>query len=220
MLLPTGIKKLHAQDCNLYFPSKEGAEMEITNYDAKNKVTGTVKEKILKKETITNGIAITFESRTFNKKGDSTSRNQFQVKCENGVFYFDMNNFIPPSQNQSGNNSMEIKADKLNFPSSPSVGQSLSDGTVTMSMKNGDIQLMSMTVTISNRKIEAIENVTTSAGTFECYKISYHVTTDMMFKTESNGMEWIAKNVGLVKSENYDKNGKLNGSSSLTLLKN
>lgn len=220
MMLSAGVKKLHAQNCNLYFPSKEGTEMEITNYDAKGKVTGTVKEKILKKETIANGIAVTFESRTFNKKGDSTARNQFQVKCENGVFYFDMNDFIPPSQNQSGKNSMEIKADKLDFPSNPEVGKTLSDGTVTMTMKNGDIQLMSMSITLSNRKIEAIESVTTPAGSFECYKISYHVTTDMMFKTESTGIEWVAKNVGMVKSENYDKSGKLNGSSLLTSLKN
>ena len=48
--------KIIAQECTLYFPSKEGAEMEITHYDAKNKVTGTAKEKIIKKESLANGI--------------------------------------------------------------------------------------------------------------------------------------------------------------------
>jgi len=76
--------------------------------------------------------------------------------------------------------------------------------------------MMNMTISITNRKVEAVENVTTPAGTFECYKISYDIATKMMINVKMKGTEWYAKNVGLVKSESYNNDGKLMGSNLLT----
>ena len=37
-----------------------------------------------------------------------------------------------------------------------------------------------------------------------------------MFKVKMSGIEWIAKNIGVVKSESYNKKGKLESSTLLT----
>ena len=75
--------------------------------------------------------------------------------------------------------------------------------------------MMNMTTTVHNRKVEAVERVTTEAGTFECFKVSYDVMTDAMIDIRTKGIEWIAKDVGAVRTETYNKNGKLTGYSEL-----
>jgi len=78
---------------------------------------------------------------------------------------------------------------------------------------------MTMTINISNRKVEAVESLTTPAGTFECYKISYDVATKMMVNVKSKGVEWYTAGIGMIKSETYSSDGKLLGSNILTSLK-
>ena len=78
---------------------------------------------------------------------------------------------------------------------------------------------MNITMNISNRKVDAVESITTPAGTFECYKISYDVAMKMMMNMKSKGVEWYAKGVGLVKNETYSSDGKLLGSNVLTAFK-
>ncbi len=59
---------------------------------------------------------------------------------------------------------------------------------------------------VTNRKVQAKETVTTSAGTWDCYKITN--STKMKIKTMGIGMpmnientEWFAPGFGVVKTE-------------------
>lgn len=203
----------------MFLPTKEGSEIELTSYDAKNKVTGTTKQKIIGKETTTNGYKIKFESESFDKKGKSLSKGQYTAKCENGTFYIDMSSMMSGDKGYKEGD-VDIKSDDLDMPATLVVGQTLKDGKLTMTMKNTAMQMMNMTMEIKNRKVEAIETITTPAGTFECYKISSEVSTKMMFAMQSKSIQWFAKDVGAVKTESYDKNGKLAGTTLLTALKN
>jgi hypothetical protein len=220
---------LKAQDCKLFALSKEGAQVEMTSYDAKNKITGKAINKVISKENIPGGVKITIESEHFDKKGKSEFKGKFDERCENGVFYLDMSSFISPeSMKNSKDQKYEIKSDNLEMPSNMTVGQTLKDGSVTIAMVNNDptpnpaaaMLNMNLTINVKNRKVEAIETITTPAGSFECYKISSTVQTKMMFNVESKAVDWIAKEVGVVKSESYDKRGKLQGSMVLTSIKN
>jgi hypothetical protein len=69
---------------------------------------------------------------------------------------------------------------------------------------NGLKQTVSMT--ISDRKVEGKESVTTAAGTWDCFKISYK--SKMVVKTAGIGIpvniegnEWYAPGVGVVKTQ-------------------
>jgi hypothetical protein len=221
LTLTLAIGSTYAQNCEMFCPTKEGSMLETTQYDAKNKVIGINRQTIISKETTAAGIKVNFKSESTDAKGEKQQDGQFSVKCEKGVFYFDMNGFMPKESMGGGNDAqVEVKSDNLEFPSNPTVGQTMANGTMNMSMKSNGMTLMEMTVTVSDRKIEAIESVTTPAGTFDCYKVSFIVKTHMMFDIETKGVQWIAKNVGVVKMENYDKKGKLSGMSLLTALKN
>jgi hypothetical protein len=84
-----------------------------------------------------------------------------------------------------------------------------------MTISNQGVKMMTMTVVVTNRKVEAVENITVPAGTYECYKITYDIESKMMFKVQTKAVEWYSMNIGLVKSETYDQKGKLAGSSEL-----
>ncbi len=105
------------------------------------------------------------------------------------------------------------------MPSGMKAGDVLKDGDLKMSFSSGGMTVMNMEVSITNRKVEAIENLTTPAGTFECYKISYDISTKMMITVKMKGVEWYAQKVGMIKSESYSKDGKLQGSTVLNSLK-
>jgi len=102
------------------------------------------------------------------------------------------------------------------FPSDLSVGDELPDASITVSIKSSGVNMFTMTVWITNRKVEAREEMTTPAGTFDCFKMSYDIETKMMVKVQSKAVQWFTEDVGMVKSESYNKNGKLVGYSLLT----
>lgn len=111
-----------------------------------------------------------------------------------------------------------IESTDMQFPSGMTVGQQLKDASIQLSL-DGPVPV-NMVSNISNRKVESRESVTTPAGTFDCYKISYDLFSKVsIVKTEGRVVEWYAPGVGLVRSESYNKKDKLLGFNELTGLK-
>jgi hypothetical protein len=206
----SGVMK--AQDCVSYFPTKEGTVLEYQNFNAKDKLQGTSTSKILKKEVNGNNYSIKVQATSTDEKGKYTGMQEYTFKCENGVFIIDMGKFIDPATLEGFKN-MDVKmtSENLEMPGVLKPGDVLKSGSVNVNVSNGGVSMMNMVVNITNRKVETIENITTPAGTFECYKLTSDVETKMMFKVESKVVEWYAKDKGMIRSENYDKNGKLQG---------
>lgn len=209
-----------AQNCaSAFFPSKEGTRMETTNYDKNGKeqsksVTTIVSIKQSGAATIIN---IKAES-TDSKKTTTTS--EYSAKCEGDNFSMSMKGMIPADMQKSGaDGSITIDATDMVFPNSIAVGQKLADGSATITMNMGAMT-MSTVIKIINRTVTGKESITTPAGTFDCYKIEYEVETEMMgMKVKSKGKQWIAKGVGVVKSENFSDKGDSMGYSLLTSMK-
>jgi hypothetical protein len=212
-------KTAKAQECEMYFPSKEGTQMQLKHFDKKDKLTGITKEKILSKTKVAGVTTVTIESEVSSAKNESQSKFNYEVKCENGVFVIDMRSYMG-SLSQSGTNAdTKIEATNLSIPSNPKTGDVLGDGQLVLSTNTGGAVNMSTSIKITNRKVEGFEDITCPAGTFKCVKISYDIEMNMLFRIKSKGIEWYSKNVGLVRSESLDKNGKLMGYMVLTELK-
>ena len=210
-----------AQDCIFYYPDIEGAQVELTHYDNKDKITGQSEQEVIAIEKEGSNVRAIIRNKYFDQKDEFVFENEMEVNCKDGVFYIDMDNYLN-EQALAGfkDMEMEIKGDNLQFPPGMKVGDILNDGTVTLSFSTPGMSMMNMSTTIKNRKVEAIENITTPAGTFKCYKISYDIETDtFMKKVTSKAIQWYSENVGLVRTESYNKNGKLDSYSVLTGLK-
>lgn len=119
----------------------------------------------------------------------------------------------------------EIESDYIMLPSDLEVGQELPESKTTLKMKieGSGANMMSSVVVIKDRKVIGQETVTTPAGTFDCYKITYNTEVSMktigMNRTTSYpGVHWFARNVGMVKSESYNQKGNLDSYMLLTKL--
>jgi hypothetical protein len=206
-----------AQDCELYFPAKEGTVTEMKSYDAKGKLTGTSKTTILRNTAISGGVEITAGIEYFSEKNEPVFTTEYMVRCEKGDFTVDMKNLMGASMGAYKDMQIDVTGDKLKLPKNPAAGDMLNGGTMVVKISSpGSPVGMTMTTNISNRKVDALEKLTTPAGTFDCVKISYDMDTKMMFSIKSHVVEYYAKNVGMVKSESFDKKGKSMGYTLLT----
>lgn len=207
---------IQAQNCKAYIPYEEGTKLEITNYDKKGKVTGKVNQEVTKVESSGNSTNFSMHQVITDEKGEESVETDMTFRCIDNVFYIDMNAFVNDQQMEAYENmDMEIEMDEIDIPANLKPGQRLKDGKITMKVISDSPISMNFTVSVVNRKVEAEEKVTTSAGTFDCIKISQDIVTKTGFSITINSVEWYAEGIGAVKSETYRK-GKLMGSSELT----
>lgn len=205
--------------CNDYYVIKEGSSWTYESFNAKGKSVGKNEQKVTSYQSAPNGYKATINSVMYNDKGKKLTEADLEVRCENGTFYMDMRRFIPQDQ-QKAFESYELKfeTENLELPSRLSAGQSLKNGSVTMTAV-GSPMPMKITVNITDRKVAGKETITTPAGTFECWKITSRSSTQMQMGINMNlnftTTEWITEKTGLVKSESYDRNGNV---SSYTVL--
>ena len=75
---------------------------------------------------------------------------------------------------------------------------------------------MTMKFDIKNRKVEKKESITTPAGTFVCYKVTYDMDMKVLMRRSMKTAEWLAPGVGVVKTETYNQKGELEGYTELT----
>jgi len=210
-------QNLKSQDCDFYFPLDKGSKIETTDYDKKGKVTGVGTATILESTNSIGSQSVKVAAEYKAAGSDSIFKTEYSVKCENGQYYVNMNSFLDKNA-LSGYQNMDITVDaeQMTMPANLTAGQVLGNGRVTAKIASSGINLMTLNTLITNRKVDGFESVTTPAGTFDCVKISYDMEVKVMFKVNMKCTQWYAKNVGAVKTETYDKKGKLETSSMIT----
>ncbi|OYT14373.1 MAG: hypothetical protein B6I19_00055 [Bacteroidetes bacterium 4572_114] len=211
---------LSAQECKFYFPTEEGTLLEMTNYDKKGKVSGYTSQKILEKNEVDGALIVVFEQSSRDAKGKNEVKSEMEVRCEDGKFYFDLDNYMNDMnmEEYEGNPDMDVIVDgeDIYYPAELNVGGQLPDGSVTVKVLTNGFPMMTVTVNISNRKVVAKETITTPAGTFECHKLTQNAEVKAVMKMTTSEVTWLAEDIGIVKTEIYNKKGKLISSSELT----
>lgn len=208
-----------SQGCEGFYPLKAGAVIEMKSFSAKDKLTGTSRQTVLESTQTADGMLLKVKSEQFDDKDKLVFEQTLEMRCNDDIFYMDMESFLDPNA-MSGFKDMEVSVDAsdLAFPSNMKVGQTLPDGSVSMKVSGG-IAMFNMTVNVTNRKVEALESITVPAGIFECYKITYDTDVKSIVRVTTSTTEWVSKNVGMVRSETYDKKGKLSGYTVLSSFK-
>ncbi|MEL6140145.1 MAG: hypothetical protein AAFU67_00835 [Bacteroidota bacterium] len=205
-------------DCKPYIPINEGATWEITDYSAKDKATSKTTYKLLEKREQGDEITFTVESTSYDKKDKVVYNHTFEATCKAGTFDFGMS-FKMDGQALAAYQNMDVEVDASDYeiPSlDEAPGTQLKDGSLVVGIQ-GPIT-MKMKVNITDRKVEDSETITTPAGSFNCVVLSQTVSTKMVVNVEAGSKEWYAPEVGMVRSETYNKKGKLLGYSVLTAL--
>jgi hypothetical protein len=206
-----------AQDCDFYYPEMKGVELIYKNFDKKSKLTGTSAQQVTEYSKTANGATAIILVKTTDDKGKNPSESELHVKCEGGIFYFDMDGYLN-QQSMKGMEGMEIKIehDNLQMPSNLKVGDKLKDGWVKMTIGANGMIIMTMEVTVTNRVVEKEESLTTEAGTFNCIKMSQTVISKVPMKIETKSSQWLTKGTGIIKTESYASDGSILSSTVLS----
>jgi len=210
LVLSSGI---FAQDCNAFFPFEQGKKWELTGYNAKGKVQDVQTNEIVSKKTLDNGEEVTVKMTGNPGKKDEIS-SEYKMTCQENHVAMDMSLFIPAEQMNSFESmegaTMDMESSNIEFPTQLAVGQELGGGSITIKVSMNGMSMMSMNLEIKDRKVISKESITTGAGTFECFKIEQQNEMKMGFVNRSyKSVTYISEKTGIVKTETYDKKGKL-----------
>ena len=132
------------------------------------------------------------------------------MRCENGVFYVDMDSYMD-EETMAAYETMEVtvEATDMGYPSVMTAGQVLKDASLTAAIANQGVTMFTMKIDITNRKVLGSEKLTTPAGTFDCIKITHDVSTRLIMKISATSVIYLSREIGVVKTESFNKKGKL-----------
>lgn len=146
-------------------------------------------------------------SEMFSDKNKVMGKASSTVKCTGGTLMIDMKMMLPPQQSQQlGKTDVQADAIYLDYPLVIKEGDTLKDGSFAMNINSSNGLSQSVTMNITDRKVAAKESITTTAGTWQCYKIAFK--TNMKIKMAGmgipvnfDGFEWYAPGFGVVKTD-------------------
>ena len=208
-----------AQDCSQsFYAMKEGTKYTLSHFNEKGKLQSS-SESVLKSVKANGNVYeanIEATMKKENGKPMGEPRN-FVVKCENGIVKMDINSmFMTDMGAPMKGMEMTISGTGISIPATLSEGQTLDSGSTEIKVGSGGMTFMTMKFDITNRKVEKKESLTVAAGTFDCYKISYDMDMKVLVKKNLHVVQWMSPGVGMVKSQNFNSKGELEGYSELT----
>ncbi|MGC1514226.1 MAG: hypothetical protein WA810_01505 [Maribacter sp.] len=213
-----GTFSLFAQsNCSKFYPMTEGVSMEYTNYNKKGKVEGVSSFKVTAVDTDGEVTNATMAIDMKDDKGKDVYTTDYKLSCSGNMVTLDYESILPTDMMQQyGDMDIELSGNDIEIPNSLDVGEELADANVTMKIGMGGIN-MNITVDMLNRKVEKKENVTTPAGTYDCYVLYSENHSKMMMANQMfPSRVWLAEGIGMVKQETYKKNGDVMSSTLLT----
>lgn len=215
-----GVSVSKAQET--FFPTKEGTVLVYKTFDKKDKVTNTIQYTITHLEISGSDMDITYLCESIDPKDKLVFKEEITIHQKGDKLYLDMSNFINKAAfQQNGEIPAEVvvSGNNMEIPLNPQPGDILPDAHVEMALKMGFVN-MKISADVTNRKVEAIEDVVVKGGSFKSYKFSSDINSVAMgIKVKAKSVEWYAKGIGTVKSESYDKNGNLQSHTELIEIK-
>jgi len=203
---------IFSQDCSNYYYLQNNKTIEMTISNKNGKESGKMTYVVSDSKKSGNSVTATINSEFVDAKGKTITKGTNNVKCENGVMQMDMKVFIPPAQQEQMKSGTANATDVyLEYPANMNVGDQLKDGQFNMDYESASGLKSSIEISITERKVEGKESVSTPAGTWECFKISaknkiHSKIQGIGFPITMNVTEWFAPGFGVVKTES--KTGK------------
>ena len=195
--------------------------MEYTSLNGKGKTQGTISYTVTNVVDEGSTSSATMVMKYMDEKGKEAFNSEFTYTCSGNTVTIDYESLMSNQMlEQFEDMEMEISGTDIELPNDLEVGQVLPDANIAMKMSMSGMNMTS-TVDMVNRKVEKQETITTPAGTFDCYVIYSENESKMMMANQTFPSRlWLAEDVGMVKQESFNKNGKLMSSTVLTALSN
>lgn len=194
-----------SQDCKNYYYLQNNKTIEMTIYNKKGEASAKQVYKVSDYKNSGGSSTANVASEMFDKNGKSITKSASTVKCTGGVMMMDMKMSMPQGGQQYGTSDAKAENVYIEYPATMNAGDNLKDGHMEIETDNKGMK-QTITMDVTNRKVEGKEKITTPAGTWDCYKITNG--TKMKIKTMGIGIpmnmdvtEWFAPGFGIVKTQ-------------------
>lgn len=197
----------YAQDCNGYYFLQNNKTIEMAILDKKG--NPSMKQVYTVSNVNNSGSTTTADlnSEMFNNKGKSMATSKAKIKCDGGVMMVDMKLSMPQQPGSPMASETDVKADDIymEYPTNMNVGDNLKNASMHMDFDNNGMK-QSVDMDVFDRKVEGKEKITTPAGSWDCYKISYKSkirmkTMGIGVPMNVEGVEFFAPGFGVVKTQ-------------------
>lgn len=209
-------------NCPHPFGLADNMARNFTLQDGRGKTTGFVRQRVVslgteqnKKKTQTTNTAL-LKSGTYDAKGHLLYLRDLTFRCRQDTAFTDGLDQLNPSQLSSFRDRLlTYSPSPLSWPNQPAVGSELPSGGMMVDVRSSAVDIAKVYATVSKRRVTGQETVTTPAGTFACYKVEAELETatvarvDLKLSSTVRVVDYYAPTVGLVKSEMYNKKGRL-----------
>jgi hypothetical protein len=214
-----------SQDCSQYLFLQQGKTIEVTSYNKKGEPNGKNVYTVSNVSNSGGTTTGTLSSQMFDKKDRPTNTSTSTVKCTGGAIQMDMK-FMLPDGPAGKMSSAQVSGSGgiLEYPSGMKAGDTLKNGNIVLTNSSnssgpggppgpppppnpfsGGSSTLSMW--IYDRHVIGQESVTTTAGTWNCIKITYKSKVNYKsgpFPAPNINIdvtEWYAPGVGIIKTQ-------------------
>ncbi len=196
--------KLIAQDCSKYLFMQPNKQVEMSAFNDKGQL---VRKSLLTVKNVSteNGMAVSQVVSEAKNSNGKLSTLTINFKCNNGIIMVDMNF----NGAQAAKPTANMKFNYVEYPAGMKVGDHLKDALSPISIVEGSTTFTG-TTKITDRTVVAKESITTPAGTWICFKITYKVIAKMdpvkglqvpTQAFETNATEWFVPNFSVIKTQ-------------------
>jgi hypothetical protein len=212
-LISTAFTGTGACDANVMFV--KGTSAKNAYYKADGTLTGTGTSTVT--DVVTSGdstiatLATSYTSAT-PRKDEKPHDGSMRFICVNGKLIMDMGGMMNSMSPTTGHSmKMVMTGNMVPYKTSYAAGEKLNDVKMNMQMYSDKSLMMTSDISITNRVCEAVEDLTTPAGTFHCYKISSLTASVTKMGTmtmpgsgtPSKTVQWFSPKAGVVRLENF-----------------
>ncbi|MBT9392446.1 hypothetical protein KLP40_04655 [Hymenobacter sp. NST-14] len=211
-----------AADCPHPFGLYDNTELVYQRQDERGKLLGTLRQRVVnlgseqnKKQTLTTNTVL-LKSGSYNAKNRLLYLRDLTFRCRRDTAFTDGLAQLNPEQLSSFRDRiLTYSPTPLAWPNQPTVGSELPDGGISVDVRSSAVHIAEVYAKVQKRKVTGQESITTPAGTFACFKVEAEqesatvARADMVLRTTTRLVDYYSPAVGLVRTELYDKKGRL-----------
>lgn len=225
MLAMTSVNAIAQESCTFFFPNQEGEQLTRNCYTADGKLMNILVYRVDQVYDYPSGMEVIANYTFSDATGKALNSGQMVARCNDGDFSMSMSGAMSfPIAMDMLSTDIYMIGDLMNYPNAmsnpmnPEDDDEFDDATIRLYQKGNKENRAE--VTLSDRRFVKTETVDTPAGPFYCTKIKYDIDVwTPNGKIEGYGYEWYAPNIGIVRSEQYNKNNELESYSVLNNIK-
>ncbi len=212
-------------ECAHPFGLSAGQRLEYQLLDSRGKVAGLLRYQVVslsaeikgKKKKPYTVTTLRLKSGLYDAGSHVQQQQDLVIVCKHDTTYTDgLAEINYDGLKSFDNRRFAYKGAPLAWPNQPTTGSALPEGGVVVQVSSPSVAIAKVKTTLKSRMVSSgLVTVAVPAGSYSCYTVESQrelataARADLVMKSTGRQVDYYAPSVGIVKTEYYDKGGKL-----------